>query len=272
MEYVQLHGDNVPALGFGTWLLRDDDCYEGVKHTLGLGYRHIDTAQGYDNEQFVGQALKDSGVARDDIFLTTKVKPDNFVPKDLLDSSHESLRKLQTDYVDLLLLHWPNPDVPLEDTLGAMQQLQEEGATRHIGISNFPPSLAAKANEQLKVFANQVEYHPFLAQNKLLTQAAELDYMLTAYSPIARGKVVGDEVLEQIASAHSKTSVQVTLRWQVQQQRVSTIPKAASAAHRESNFDIFDFELSQDEMDAIFALNREERLVDPEGLSPAWER
>jgi diketogulonate reductase-like aldo/keto reductase len=272
MEYVHLHGNKVPALGFGTWRLRDDDCYQGVKHALALGYRHIDTAQGYDNEQFVGQAMVDSGVARGDIFLTTKVTPDNFAPKDLLDSSRESVRKLQTDYVDLLLLHWPNPTIPLEDTLEAMQQLQDEGAIRHIGISNFPPSLAVQAAQQVKVFANQVEYHPFLAQNKLLSQAAELDYMLTAYSPIARGKVIGDEVLEQIAKAHKKTSVQVTLRWHVQQQRVSTIPKAASAEHRESNFDIFDFELSQDEMDAIFALNREERLVDPEGLAPAWER
>jgi diketogulonate reductase-like aldo/keto reductase len=272
MEYVQLHGDNVPALGFGTWLLRDEACYEGLKHALELGYRHIDTAQGYDNEQVVGQALVDSGIARGDIFLTTKVKPDNFSPTDLLDSSRESLRKLQTDHVDLLLLHWPNPNIPLEDTLAALQQLQDEGATRHIGISNFPPLQAAQAAAQVKIFCNQVEYHPFLAQSKLLAQAAELDYMLTAYSPIARGKVIGDDVLEQIAHTHHKTSVQVTLRWQVQQARVSTIPKAASAAHRESNFDIFDFELSEDEMNAIFALNREERLVDPEGLAPAWER
>lgn len=272
MEYVHLHGDNVPALGFGTWLLRDDACYQGVKHALELGYRHIDTAQGYDNEQFVGQALVDAGISRDDIFLTTKVKPDNFQPNDLINSSRESLRKLQTDYADLLLLHWPNPDVPLADTLGAMQQLQDEGTIRHIGISNFPPSLAAQAAQQVKIFANQVEYHPFLAQPKLLAQAAERDYMLTAYSPIARGKVIGDETLERIAQNHHKTSVQVTLRWQIQQDRVSTIPKAASAAHRESNFDIFDFELSKDEMDAIFALNREERLVDPEGVAPAWER
>lgn len=267
----EIQGTRVPALGFGTWQLEGDACRDGVEHALALGYRHIDTAQGYDNEEFVGRALAASGVPRDEIFLVTKVMPSNFRADDAIRSSKESLRKLGTDHVDLLLLHWPNPDVPVEETLGALRVLQDEGRVRHLGVSNFPPSLAAQADAAQRIFANQVEYHPFLHQRKLRAQAEELDLLLTAYSPIAKGAVLRDPVLQEIAAEHGKSAVQVTLRWLLQQDRVAAIPKAARAEHRAANLDVFDFELSPAEMTLIHDLEREERLVDPAG-GPVWER
>ena len=271
MKYVTVQGVEVPALGLGTWQIEGEDCTEAVHHALSLGYRHIDTAQGYDNEEFVGEGLQKGGVARDEIFLTTKVKPDNFKHDQVLASTRESLAKLRTDYVDLLLLHWPNPEVPLEETLGALVELQGEGAVRHIGVSNFPAKLVNEAQEITSIFANQVEYHPYLGQETLLEQARTQDYMLTAYSPIAQGEVTDDETLKAIGEAHGKTPVQVTLRWLVQQDHVVAIPKASSEKNRVSNFQIFDFELSDDEMTRIFALARGERMVDPD-FSPEWDK
>lgn len=271
MIHHEIQGTRVPALGFGTFRLQGDACRDAVEHALAIGYRHIDTAQGYDNEEEVGRALAASAVPRDELFLVTKVRPSNFRADDAIHSSKESLRKLGVDYVDLLLLHWPEPKVPIEETLGALRVLQDEGRVRRIGVSNFPPSLVARANSTQRIFANQVEYHPFLHQRKLRAQAEELDLLLTAYSPIAKGAVMDEPVLQEIGAAHGKTPVQVTLRWLVQQDRVAAIPKAATAKHRESNFDVFDFDLSPEEMTRIHDLEREERLVDPAG-GPVWER
>ncbi len=270
MKYVNVQGVSVPALGLGTWDLRGENCTEAVLHALSLGYRHIDTAQGYDNEEFVGEGLQKAGISREEIFLVTKIKPDNFSREQVLVSTAESLGKLQTDYVDLLLLHWPNPDVPLGETLGAVLELREQGAVRHIGVSNFPSRLVGEAQEIAPIFANQVEYHPYLGQEVLREQAKTQDYLLTAYSPIAQGKVTGDPVLEEIGEAHGKSPVQVTLRWLLQQDQVAAIPKSASEKNRVSNFEIFDFELSEGEMARIFALARAERMVAPED-GPDWD-
>lgn len=270
MIYQSIQGTQVPALGFGTYKLPGESCREGVLHALSLGYRHLDTAQLYGNEDAVGAAMAASGVPRDEIFLTTKVLPQNLRPQDVLASTHESLARLRTDYVDLLLVHWPNPRVPLAETLGAFAELQRLGAVRHVGVSNFPSRLVAEAQGTVTVFANQVEYHPFLGQRTLREQAALEGYLLTAYSPIARGRVADDPVLREVGAAHGKTPVQVTLRWLVQQPGVAAIPKAASAKNRESNFEIFDFELSGEEMARIFALARGERLVQPAN-SPVWD-
>ncbi len=266
-----IQGQEVPALGFGTWDLNGEDCVKGVEHALSLGYRHIDTAQGYDNEAEVGRGLKNSSVSREDIFLVTKLKPSNFAEDKALRTTRESLEKLDAGYVDLLLLHWPNPDVPVGETLGTLRQFVEEGSVRRVGVSNFTPSLVEEAKQHAEIFANQVEYHPYLSQDKLVDQAKSLGYLLTAYSPIAKGKVMDDETLRDIGEAHGKSPVQVCLRWLVQQEHVAAIPKASSAAHRESNFDIFDFELSDEEMRKIYDLRREERIVDPAG-GPDWER
>jgi len=270
MKYQMIQGVEVPKLGLGTWQLNGSACTDAVTHALSLGYRHIDTAQGYDNEEFVGAGLEEGGVPRDEVFLVTKVKPDNFRRDRVISSTRESLAKLRTDYVDLLLLHWPNPDVPLEETLGAFLELRDQGAVRHLGVSNFPSKLVNEARQLASIFANQVEYHPYLGQKALLEQAGAQDYMLTAYSPIARGKVMDDEVLGDIGTAHGKSPVQVTLRWLVQQDRVVAIPKAGSEKNRVSNLEIFDFELSDEEMARIFALERRERMVAPDD-GPVWD-
>jgi 2,5-diketo-D-gluconate reductase B len=270
MQSIDHHGSSVPVLGLGTWELRGQECSAVVERALSLGYRHIDTAQGYANEQEVGAGLRRSGVARDEIFLTTKLRPSNCRAADVRSSSEQSLRALGTDYVDLLLIHWPTPEVPLEETLGAMRDLQARGLVRHVGVSNFPPSLVRRAFELAELFTNQVEYHPFLSQQALLREAERRDHLLTAYSPLARGRVQEDGLLQEIGSDHAKTPGQVALRWLIQQPWVLAIPKAAREAHLRENIEIFDFELSLDEMAAIHTLDRGERLVDEGDVD--WER
>jgi diketogulonate reductase-like aldo/keto reductase len=263
----------VPALGFGTYQIDGRDARTAVADALDLGYRHIDTAQIYANETEVGQGLRDADVDRDAVFLTTKVWPDNFEYRKLIASTDESLRKLKTEYVDLLLLHWPNDEVELGETLDALQEVQHAGKARHIGVSNFTPSLLRRALEIASgLVNNQVEYHPYLSQEALLDVVREHGMFLTAYSPIARGTVFDEDVVQEIAGAHGKTPAQVVIRWHLQQDRVAAIPKAASAEHRRANFDVFDFELSDDEMDRIHGLAKEDgRMVDPD-FAPDWER
>jgi 2,5-diketo-D-gluconate reductase B len=270
MIHHVIQGARVPALGFGTYLMGGEECRSSVADALAIGYRHIDTAQGYDNEEYVGEAISGSGVPRDQIFLVTKLRPANFGRREARSSTRESLAKLRTDHVDLLLLHWPNEQVPLEETLGVLRELQDEGAVRHIGVSNFPSSLVREASRHARILANQVEYHPFLSQKTLLDLGRDLDYLLTAYSPIGRGAVADDETLSAIGQEHGKSAVQVALRWLIQQDSVAAIPKASSERHRRSNFDIFDFELSDEEMDRIGRLARGQRLVDPAD-GPDWD-
>lgn len=269
MIYKNIQGRDVPALGFGTYRLTGRACREGVGDALSLGYRHIDTAQSYGNEEEVGAALEASRVAREDVFLTTKVWLDNLSSDRVRASTEESLRKLRTDYVDLLLIHWPSEDVALEESLDAMTALQEEGRTSAIGVSNFTADLLRRALKHTSIFCNQVEYHPFLKQQDVLDLAREHDFLLTAYSPIARGAVRKEPALQKIAATHGKSPEQVALRWLIQQDRVAAIPKAASGDHRRQNFAIFDFELSDEEMQLIFLLERESRIVDP-SWAPDW--
>jgi 2,5-diketo-D-gluconate reductase B len=256
LEYQEIKGQKVPSLGLGTWRLSGQECSKVVERALGLGYRHIDTAQMYANEGEVGRGIRNSGVDRGKIFLVTKVSTSNFSHDDVIRSTRESLKKLQTEYVDLLLMHWPNPSVPLMETLGAMTQLQEEGSVKHVGVSNFPPSMVEEATVHATVFCNQVEYHPYTAQDELLGQAKQMNYLLTAYSPVAKGRVSRDATLRELGESQGKTPAQVALRWLIQQEKVAAIPKAASENHLRSNLDIFDFELSDEEMERIFALQR----------------
>ena len=271
MIYVNVQQEKVPALGYGTWQLTGAACVEGVADALAIGYRHIDTAQIYDNEAEVGEGMRRADVERDAIFLTTKVWFDRYTRDTLPPSVDASLRKLGTDYVDLLLLHWPSDEVELEETLEAMRQVQEQGKTRHIGLSNYPPSQVRRAQRQATIFCNQVEYHPYLSQDDLLSVARQTDHMLTAYSPIARGRVADDPALRAIAEAHGKSVVQVALRWLIQQDHVAAIPKASTPEHRRSNFDIFDFQLSDEQMGRIAALDQGLRLGEP-AWAPDWER
>ena len=244
----------MPSLGLGTWRLTGDACARVVERALDLGYRCVDTAQIYGNEGEVGRGMQSSGVDREEIFLVTKVWPSNFSHERTIASTRESLRKLGTDYVDLLLMHWPNPSVPLEVTLGAMTELQNQGSVRHAGVSNFPVSMVEEAAQYVTIFCNQVEYHPYKAQDELLAQAREMDYLLTAYSPLAKGAVLNDRTLLEVGEATGKTPAQVVLRWLIQQDRVAAIPKATSEEHLRGNLDVFDFELSDEEMERISGL------------------
>ena len=256
MEYQTIKGEKVPSLGLGTYRLTGQTCVGTVERALSIGYRHVDTAQMYDNEAEVGLGVEGAGVERAEIFLTTKVWPSDFAHDRVKEKTRESLKKLRTDYVDLLLMHWPSEGVPMGETLGAMRQLQEEGDVLHIGVSNFSPSLVEEASGHAEIFCNQVQYHPYRSQDALIEQAGQMDYLLTAYTPLSRGGVQGDATLKEIGEVHGKTEAQVTLRWLVQQEKVSAIPKATSEEHLGENLDIFDFELSGEEMERVSSLSR----------------
>jgi 2,5-diketo-D-gluconate reductase B len=266
---VEVQGARVPALGFGTWLLTGEDAAEGVRDALEIGYRQIDTARAYENEREVGRGIVESGVPRDEIYLTTKVPHDEATADEVRRDAEQSLERLGVDHLDLLLLHWPSPDVPLEETLTAMNRLRDEGLTRNIGVSNFPAGLLAQALQLAPVFCDQVEYHPFLDQSGLLDLAHEHDVLLTAYSPLAHGRVPEDETLSAIGRAHGKTAGQVALRWLLDQPGVSPIPKASSHERRVENFDVFDCALTDDERAQIDALPKDVRTADPP-WAPDW--
>jgi diketogulonate reductase-like aldo/keto reductase len=271
-HFVEAHGARIPALGLGTWELSGHSCSRVVEQALRLGYRHIDTAQIYDNERDVGEGIRNSHVRRDQIFVTTKVWTTHFAPNDLIRSAKESLVKLRLPEVDLLLLHWPNPHVPLSETLGALAHARELGITRHIGVSNFTVALLADAVAACPapLVCNQVEYHPFLDQQKVLAACAEHGIALVAYSPIARGNAKKSEVLTAIGAAHGKSAAQVCLRWLVQQ-NVPAIPRTSRLERLSQNIDVFDFELSDDEMRQIFALGSPKGRLTNMATAPAWD-
>ncbi len=246
---------SVPALGFGTWTLRGDACVDAVADALALGYRHLDTAQYYDNEAAVGEGLRRAAVPRADVFLVTKVHPSRFEPAAFARSVEESLDRLGTDSVDLLLLHWANPDVPLAETLGAAADVQARGLARLIGVSNFTVPMVEEALGHADVCCNQMELHPFHPQDALVEQARARGLLFTAYSPLAEGRVATDPTLAEIGARHGKTAAQVALRWVVQQ-GIAAIPKASRPEHRAENLDVFDFELTDEEMGRVGALGR----------------
>jgi 2,5-diketo-D-gluconate reductase B len=251
-----VQGEKVPALGFGTWQLQGEAAREATRHALEIGYRQIDTAQAYGNEEEVGRAIKESGVPREEIFLTTKIVRDSLKGENVGPATDTSLRKLGTDHVDLLLIHWPTDAVPLEETLDAMVQQQEAGKVRHLGVSNFKAPLLRQAMAHTRIFADQVPYQPGRTQNSLRTVAEEQDVLITAYSPL-RGEGMKAPALAEVAAAHGKTVQQVALRWLLQQDKVSPIPRSADPDHRQQNFEVFDFELSDDEMARIDAIRIE---------------
>lgn len=275
MWTVTARDAQIPALGFGTFTLVPNDCRRMVRAALDMGYRHIDTAQIYENEAAVGEAIAGAGVPRNDLWLTTKVWVTAFRDGDLQRSVDESLRRLGVDHVDLLLLHWPNPEVDLAETLGAIAAVKRAGKARHIGISNFTVALTeqAVALSPEPLVTNQVEYHPYLNQDPVLAAARGHGMAITAYSPIAQGAIMGDPVLKDIGAAHGgRSEVQVALRWLIQQDGVCAIPRTRSEDHARRNLDIFDFELSADEMAAIKALQRPDgRQISPDGLAPEWD-
>ncbi len=268
MQYFKLkNGTQIPKLGFGTWLIKGNQCVDAVRNALEIGYRHIDTAQIYENESQVGHAIADSKVPREEIFLTTKVWKDALHPKAVRESTEESLKKLKTDYVDLLLIHWPNACIPIKETISAMCHLQSEGKVRFLGVSNFPLELLEIAQQLTPqwMVCNQVEYHPYLDQRVLLKAVRKHGMFLTAYSPLARGKVFKDSILQKIAKKYNKTVGQVVLRWLIEQDCVIAIPKANRKSHAQSNFDIFDFQLSETDRLTLSGLrSQNKRLVNPD--------
>jgi len=271
-QFVEAGDAKIPAIGLGTWELRGRTCARIVEQALRLGYRHIDTAQAYENEREVGDGLRASGVRRDDVFVATKIWTTHFAPNELERSVKESLVRLRMPEVDLLLLHWPNPHVPLAETLGALAHAKRMGLARHIGVSNFTVALIEEAVKACPepLVCDQVEYHPYLDQAKVREACAANDLALVAYSPVAKGKIKNDPTLARIGRDHGKSPAQICLRWLVQQ-NVSAIPRTSRLERLSENIDIFDFELSEEEMDKIFALaNAKGRLTDF-GFAPKWD-
>ena len=270
---VHAHGAAIPAIGLGTFLAQGEGCSDAVSFALKNGYRHIDTAPRYENEEAVGEGLRRSGVPRGEIFLTTKVWWDRLGEGDLQRSAEDSLRKLGVDQVDLLLIHWPNPEIPLAESIAALNDAKRRGYAKHIGVSNFT---VAHLNEawrltQEPLVCNQCELHPSLDQAKLRAVVRGYGMIFTAYSPIGRGVYGEIPTVSAIAKKYGKTASQIVLRWNVQHEGSVAIPKSVTPERMLSNLDIFDFTLTDAEMAALTALgSREGRLVKPD-FAPAWD-
>lgn len=263
----------LPMIGFGTSQL--SDCADTIAHAIELGYRHIDTAWKYPSEVGVGEGIRQSGIARQDIQVTTKVSHEYLRTDDFARSVDESLGRLRLDYVDFLLVHWPTTDgIPLAETMDALAHAKRQGKARHIGVANFNIALTKEAMrlcpEPLAIL--QAEYHPYLDQTRLLAFCREVGLIFVSYCPLGRGRVFDDPVLAELARARGKSIAQLALRWQVQQGNISPIPRSANRAHVAEILKVFDFELDDAQMKAIFALRRANgRIANPIGRAPAWD-
>ena len=257
-------GYEMPVLGLGTWQLTGNKCKSSVKKALELGYRHIDTAWIYENQEEVGEAIKESEIKREKLFITSKVWTDNLRYNEVLEQCDETLQQLQLSYLDLYLIHWPNKDVDLKGTFRAFKKLVDDKKVRSIGVSNFNIARIkeAKMKSEIPISVNQVEYHPYLNQEKLLKTCRENKIIVTAYSPLARGKVLDDPILTKIANEVDKKPGQISLRWLIQKGLV-VIPKASSEEHIKEDMEIFNFKLSERQMDEINGIQIKRRLVNP---------
>lgn len=275
--HIRTAGDaNIPVLGLGTWQSTGKDCVEVVSQALQMGYEHIDTAQAYSNEAEVGLGIKQSGVARDKFFLTTKIFPDDmkFEPERLIKAAQRSLDNLDVDYVDLLLLHWPDKRVPLSETMPALCELQKQGLTRHIGVSNFNIDylLEAKKHADVPIVLNQVEFHPFIKQDTLQTFLNNHHILLEAYSPLARGDVFDNTIIKDIATKHQITPAQVSLAWILSDRKRIAIPKTANPKHLQGNLDAINIQLDAEDIERINTLSSSEgRKIKHPDYSPDWD-
>ena len=274
MEYwtEKNQGIKVPKLGFGTYRLLHQSAVSAVEAALKTGFRHIDTAQIYSNEKEVGEGIKLSKVPREEIFLVTKIWRDSLKPEKVAQTTKESLHRLGVDYVDLLLVHWPSSEVPLNETLPAMTSLIKEGKTRSIGVSNFP-SLTLKEAKRIcpLIITNQIEYHTLLSQNKILKTLRELGMLLTAYSPLARGEALRLQQVRHIAEKHKKHPAQIVLKWLVEQEDVVSIVKSQNPQRIKLNFNIFHFELDPEDRKTLSALSRNQRRLISPPFAPQWD-
>lgn len=255
---------SIPQLGFGTWKVTGDDGREAIKTALDVGYRHIDTAYHYGNHEIVGEAISNASVARDDVFVTTKIWRDHLEIDDLHDQFEESLQQLDMEYVDLLLVHWPNESVDLNETLSAMQELKDEEKVRAIGVSNFTTDLLEEAlDTDVEVVNNQVEFHPTLNQKRLKQFCDENDIVITAYSPLAQGRDLQLDLIQQIGQKHDRSPAQVILNWLMQKGMVA-IPRSKKEEHIKSNFQSLEWELDDEDLAAIDDIGRYKRIINPE--------
>jgi 2,5-diketo-D-gluconate reductase B len=272
---ISAHGADIPAIGYGTMLFPEPESAVGlVVHALETGYRHIDTARKYGSEQWVGEGIRASGLAREDIWVTTKVTEEDARADDFARSVETSLETLDLDYVDLLLIHWPQPRVPLEETLGALAKAKRDGLASNIGVSNFTISLLDEAMAKCPepIVTNQIEYHAYIRQDRLIAACRKHGMLVTCHVPLARGAVLENPVIREIAAAHGRTPAQVALRWLVQQSDVGVVPRALEFSEIEENIAIFDFALRDDEMARIATLqDRNLRVVDPAVRRPVWD-
>jgi 2,5-diketo-D-gluconate reductase B len=275
LHFVSAHGANIPVIGYGTWRLTGEECARGVAEALRVGYRHIDTAAGYENEEEVGEGIRAAGVPREEIFITTKVRPSDLEEARFFASVERSLRAIGIDQLDLLLIHWPSKVLTVAETIATLNAVKRRGWTRHIGVSNFTVRLLAEAwaASEAPLVTNQCEFHPYLDQDKLRAAVADKGMIFTAYAPLGRQVVLDDPVIVEIAARHRRTPAQVVLRWDIQQEGMVTIPKSATPARIRENLDIFDFALTDEEMAAISALSKthKQRVANPAGLTPDWD-
>jgi len=270
---LEAHGAKMPAIGYGTMEF-PGRATELVTHAIKIGYRHIDTARKYGTEEQVGEGIRASGIARAELWVTTKVTELDAREADFLRSAETSLKALGLDYVDLLLVHWPQPKVPFTETLGALAKAKRSGMTRHIGVSNFTLAMLEEAVRVCPepLITNQIEYHAYLPQDRMLAALKRHGMILTAYCPVARGQLLDDPVIGEIAKAHDKTPAQICLRWLVQQPMVAAVPRALEEAHIAENLAVFDFALDDQEMQRISALRRRNvRIADPPERAPKWD-
>lgn len=270
MHTVEAHGASIPALGAGTWLIQGEKCRRAVQMALELGYRHIDTASAYDNEREIGAGLRASGVDRGEVFVATKVWHADLAPDRVVASVDASRKALGLEVLDLVYVHWPSPEWPWEPALDRLFELRDRGVLRHVGVSNFNSAMLREAARRGPVAAIQIEYHPYLGQRPIIEAARDTRTAVVAYSPLAHGRVQRDETLAEIGAVHGKTASQTALRWLVQQAGVVAIPKASSREHLAENLDIWDFELTEEQMRTIDGLERNLRLLHPP-MSPVWD-
>ena len=268
-DTVTAHGLTVPAMGYGTWELDPDVAERGVRDALELGYRHIDTAVMYANEEAVGRAVRDSDVDRDQVHVTTKVPHTDAAHDDVIAAAEASLRRLGLDHVDLLLIHWPSDATPIEETVEALAEVQEREWTRSIGVSNYTADQLRTAAKAGPVVTNQVEYHPFLSQERVLEACRELDVFLTAYSPLAHGLAIESEILNEIAADVDRGPAEVALRWLLDHGDVAVVPRSSSRDHIAANLGV-DFELTPEHRTKIDALPKNLRQIDPP-FAPEWD-
>jgi len=272
MQVVEAHGARIPTIGLGTMTLKDDVCVQAVKTALQVGYHHLDTAAFYGNERENGEGLRQSGAKRDNVFICTKVRQEHLRPADFVKVIDQSLANLKLPQVDLLHIHWNNPEIPFKESVGALCQAKKDGKTKHVGVANFTTTMLdeAWAVTSEPLVCNQIEMHPFINQDKVLAACKKHGMAVVAYCPIARGKVPGADALERIGKAHGKSAAQVSLRYLVQM-GVCSIPRTATPEHLKQNLAVFDFKLSDAEMAELKKLNATNmRVVNPPH-APKWD-